>query len=114
MFFLDRAKADSLHYVWDTALVRELVARRKIADVADELNRAISERQRKEWAAGTPEQWANESHRVAAEKVYADVPADGPPPKLGREYAASGSAVVAEQLQRGGIRLAAVLNQVLK
>jgi hypothetical protein len=35
-------------------------------------------------AAGTPEQWANEAHGVAVEKVYAAVAEGGDPPRLGR------------------------------
>jgi len=50
---------------------------------------------------------------VAIEKVYAGVPEDGPPPKLERDYVGKKSSVVAEQLERAGIRLATVLNAAL-
>src|SRR5687768_11160714 len=68
VFFLDRRKADSLHYVWDTGLAREMIGKRPIAPVAQAMSRSISAKQRKEWAARTPEQWANEAHGVAVEK----------------------------------------------
>jgi hypothetical protein len=77
VFFLDDRKADSLHYVWDTALVRELVGRKKIADVADTLSKTITVKQRKEWAATAPEPWANEAHRVAVNWCYLGIAADG-------------------------------------
>src|SRR5688572_9087505 len=113
VFFLDRRKADSLHYVWDTALVREIIGRRAIAPAAEAMSKSISAKQRKEWATGTPEQWANESHRAAVEKVYAGVAADGDPPKLGREYVAKSPPVVTEQIKRASARLARALNECL-
>jgi hypothetical protein len=42
---------------------------------ASQLNVRISADQAKDWA--------NDSHALAAKVAYADVPADGPPPKLG-------------------------------
>jgi hypothetical protein len=42
--------------------------------------------------------------------VYADVPADGDPPKLGDDYVAKAQPVVDEQIQKAGVRLAATLN----
>lgn len=102
VFFLDRRRADSLHYVWDTALVREIIQRRPIAQVADAVSKTIAAKQRQEWAEGTPTAWANESHRLAVEKVYADVPADGPPLKLTRADVAKATPVVTQQVKRAG------------
>jgi hypothetical protein len=84
-----------------------------MAAYADALDKKITPKQRTEWAKGTPEQWANETHRVAVEKVYADVPEDGPPPKLGGDYVEKKVPVVADRLARGGTRLAMVLNVAL-
>ena len=81
--------------------------------VAQAVSRSITAKQRKEWAAGTPVAWANGSHRLAIEKVYAGVAADGPPPKLTKADVAKATPVVTAQIKRGGVRLAAVLNQVL-
>src|SRR5688572_5666857 len=114
VFFLDRRKADSLHYVWDTALVREMIGKRPIAPVAEALSKSINAKQRKEWAMRTSPAWADESHHVAVEKVYAAVAEGGDPPKLGREYVMKSTPVVAEQLKRAGVRLAEMLNQTLK
>ena len=111
VFFLDRKKADSLHYVWDTALVREMIGERPVAQAQ---SKAISAKQRTEGAAGAPEQWANVSHQVAVENVYATVPADGPPPKLTKADVAKATPVVTEQIERAGVRLAMVLNTALK
>ena len=42
--------------------------------------------------------------------AYADVPADGDPPKLGEDYIAKAQPVVDEQIQKAGVRLAAALD----
>ncbi len=107
-------EAQNLHKVWDTWLVREVVGRRKIAEVGDALAATIAPRNQKEWAKGTPESWANETHRVAVDVAYHDVPADGPPPALGKAYVERSRAAVVEQIERAGVRLAAVLNAALK
>ena len=59
-------------------------------------NRRSYPEQAAEWAKGTPEDWANESHDVAVDVVYKDVPADGAPPKIDRAYI-DRAAPVAEQ-----------------
>ena len=58
----------------------------RVADYADMLGGVITPSQKKAWAKGTPEAWANESHRAAVETAYRDVPADGPPPRLDKKY----------------------------
>ena len=58
--------------------------------------------------------WANEAHRVAVEKAYVTVAEGGDPPKLGRDYVTTSTPVVAEQIKRAGVRLAAILNQAFK
>lgn len=113
LFWLDRRKADNLHSVWDTGLVREFVGRRKIADAAYAIARTITAQQHREWERGAPEEWANESHAVAV-KIYEKVAEDGPPPKLGRDYVEANVPIVADRLKRGGVRLAMVLNAVVR
>jgi hypothetical protein len=51
-----------------------------------------------------------ESWRLARDVAYADVPADGDPPKLGAEYVARAQPVVDEQIEKAGVRLATALN----
>jgi S1/P1 Nuclease len=66
------------------------------------------------WAKGTPTDWANESHGVAVNSVYKDVAVDGPPPKLDQKYVDAAGPVIDQQLQRGGLRLATILNDLFK
>lgn len=113
VFFLERKKAVSLHRCWDSLILLQRKQRTRVADYADALNAKIGDDQAKAWARGTAVDWANESQRVAVERVYADVPADGPPPKLTREYIDKSCLVLDEQLQKAGVRLAMVLNRCL-
>jgi hypothetical protein len=113
VFFLDRQKAVSLHSVWDTWLLRSYIGNRRIAEYADKLDAQIKSDNAKAWHEGTLEKWANESHAVARDTVYADVSADGPPPKLDQKYVDDARPVVEQQLQRGGVRLAGVPNRAL-
>jgi len=114
VFFLDKPRATNLHSVWDTAILLNHKGTVRDAAYSDKLNAAITPEQATEWAKGTPTDWANESHDVAVKSVYADVPADGPPPKLAQKYVDAAGTVIDQQLQRGGVRLAAILNDVLK
>lgn len=114
VFFLDRPRATNLHSVWDTAILLTRKGTTRNAAYADTLNARIKPEQAAEWEKGTPADWANESHKVAVEIVYRDIPADGPPPKLDKPYVDAGGLVIEQQLQRGGVRLAMILNNVFK
>jgi hypothetical protein len=85
VFYPGRREAVSLHFVWNTLIVRDVVGKRKIADVASSLEKLhfINE---KEWPKGTPEEWANEAHRVAINWCYLGIDAEGPPPQLTQTY----------------------------
>jgi hypothetical protein len=62
---------------------------------------------------GTPADWANESFALAARAIYAPLPASGritlPP-----DYALRESGVARQQLTRAGLRLAMMLNRILR
>ena len=113
VFFRERQKAVSLHLCWDSLILLHRKQRTRVANYADGLNGKISGDQATAWAKGAAVDWANESQRVAVERVYAGVPADGPPPKLTNEYIEKSGSVVDEQLQKAGVRLATILNRSL-
>jgi hypothetical protein len=96
--------------VWDTLILPTSKGRQSVAEYATALNARITRKQAKAWASGAPVQWANESQRLSREVVYASVPADGDPPKLGPDYVAKAQPVVNEQIQKAGVRLAMTLN----
>jgi hypothetical protein len=78
------------------------------------LNAGITRAQAGEWAKGTPVDWANESHDVAVKSVYAGVPEGGAPPKLDQKYVDAAGPVINLQLERAGVRLAMILNDVFR
>ena len=111
MFFLERQKAVNLHTCWDTLVLLDHKGKTRILDDAEALEAKITPAQAEQWSKGTPEDWANESHRLAIDVVYKDVPADGDPPKLDQAYIDRAAPVIDEQLQRAGVRLAMILNR---
>ena len=114
VFFLDRQRAVNLHSVWDSTILLHRKGTIRNLDYSDKLNKAITPVQEQEWAKGTTTDWANESRAIAAKVVYANIPADGPPPKLDEKYVDAAGVAIDQQLQRGGIRLAKILNDVFR
>lgn len=112
VFLLDqKGKAGNLHSVWDSGILRTMIEKRPIAEYADSLDRKITPKQIGAWQAGNPIAWANESHDLAVKYVYAGVAADGPPVRLDETYVARARPVIEQQLERGGIRLAMILDR---
>jgi hypothetical protein len=102
VFYPPRREAVSLHFVWDSLIVRDLVGKQKIAIAAKELAKKISRTELKHWEQyRTPEQWANESHLQAAGWAYLSIDEKGPPPKLGQTYMLKATSVVTAQIQKG-------------
>ena len=103
VFYPGRGKAVSLHFAWDTLVLRDMIGRRRIADVAAALAKTITAQHRKQWGQGLPVAWANEAYRVAVEKAYAGVPV-GEVPKLQGPYLDAARAAAADQVKRAGVR----------
>jgi hypothetical protein len=99
----------NLHSVWDTGIIRRERDIRSITvdDLCRELNAEIRPEQIRLWIQGTPVDWTNESHRVAIEFAY-----PGWSPEPDELYFRKSIGAVRVQLQKGGIRLAHVLNRV--
>ena len=103
-------RRSNLHREWDTVFVAGLG--RSPAQVAAALVQRITPAERRRWRRGLPADWALETHAVAVQVAYGDLPR---PDARGRErldarYAAAASAAVRVQLERAGVRLAAMLN----
>ena len=133
--FFHISSKENLHHVWDSNVLEKglnLPTKtngpgeiEEIRSAAAKLNDAIAPEQAKAWApAGLVQNdeaivvtWANESHKLAHDVAYADLPV--PPSKaeretLGADYEAAAWPVVKGQLERGGVRLAELLNEALK
>ena len=102
----------TLHKYWDTELVRKLGPNAQ--DVAAELIGRISEQDRQAWVKGSPADWATQSFGVASGLAYGKLPkAKQGVYLLSADYEAKAVDAVVVQLEKGGTRLAEVLNKAL-
>ncbi len=100
----------NLHHAWDSDLITstglaEAEYRAHIEGYVD----GLTTEQVSQIQAGTPTDWVLESHALAVDDSY-KVPTGG---DLCGIYADTNLSVIDEQLARGGLRLAAVLNGIL-
>ncbi len=99
----------TLHEYWDTTLVEQIPGSWR--DVAARLGARIGDEERA--MAGTqldPLVWARETHQLATEIAY-DLPEDG---VVTNAYGDARRRVVEDQLTRAGVRLGALINQLLE
>jgi hypothetical protein len=111
------AERTNLHAVWDGGLVAITMTRAgwDWQRYADELERGITNEKLTRWGRGSVYDWIEESRLLAAGDGY--LHADGITPirkgdTLGEEYYARNRDVVELRLQMGGVRLAAVLEEI--
>jgi len=106
-------KKSNMHKVWDTDLIQRRLRDTKggWATMSADLRQAITDDQRKTWAAGTnPVDWANESFAITVQ-LYAKAPGnDG----VNDDYYKQWSPTLNARLQAAGVRLGALLNDTLK
>lgn len=100
-------KKTNLHSVWDTYLVdfQEF----SFSEYASEIDR-VGKAQAKALQAGSLEDWFYESHAAAAD-IYDSTPNES---KLSYPYNFKYKALLDQQLLKGGLRLAALLNQAFQ
>lgn len=104
----------NLHSVWDTAIVSGLGD--DPATVSRELDAQITPREADAWSGGGPVAWANESFAIAKKDIYGPLRGIGGEAntiQLPDDYVLRERPVVAEQLEKAGVRLAMVLNHSL-
>jgi hypothetical protein len=99
----------NLHALWDTGLFRTLPGEDELLAT---LEQAITPDLAAAWGSGTVEQWAGESFTLAQSTAYGLLPtaANGETVYLGSWYSLMAQPVVEEQLEKAGVRLAAILN----
>ncbi|MCC9135152.1 S1/P1 nuclease [Pontibacter silvestris] len=103
MWFNERS---NLHRVWDEQLIEH--QQLSYTEYADALNHvAIS--QNKAWQKQPVSQWLFESYQIS-EKLYNEIDESGE--KLSYRYNFDHLETLNEQLQKGGVRLAGVLNEI--
>jgi hypothetical protein len=108
-FFKEKS---NLHEVWDTLLLRRDGATgNRVKSYADKLFERIQPRVASAWnVAGDPTAWVNETRLLLDSHVYGLLPSDQ---RLTDGYVRACIPVVQTQLQKAGVRLAALLNEVL-
>jgi hypothetical protein len=106
-------RKSNMHKVWDTDLIQRRLRDTKggWATMSADLRQAITDDQRKAWAASTnPVDWANESFAITLQ-LYAKAPGnDG----VNDDYYKQWNATLNARLQAAGVRLGAMLNDTLK
>jgi S1/P1 Nuclease len=104
-------RSTNLHVVWDTGILAN-------AGIGDErayalsLAHSITSAEAEKWRSGTPADWADDSYGVASNLIYGVWPHS--PGVLPASYEQKAIYVVQVQLEKGGVRLAAVLNDALR
>jgi hypothetical protein len=101
-------KGINLHSVWDSLIIEE--AALEDAEFAEALEEGLTTQSIQTRQSGTIIQWALEAHKAARNHAYR-IPRNK---RLGQAYYDRTFAVVDEQLLRGGLRLAKILNDTLQ
>jgi hypothetical protein len=101
---------DDLHAVWDSYILRDQAGRWQA--FARELHGDIEPIDRTLWADLDPLVWANESYRIVEDYVYEDLAGEDRT-QLGDGYDVRNRRTAVLQLKKAGVRLAALLSEVL-
>lgn len=96
----------NLHAVWDVYILEK--GRVTWPDSALALNHEITDAQAAEWARSNVLDWTNESFHASEDMVYR-LPADR---RIDQDYYLSGLAYSRTAMEKAGVRLAMILNQI--
>jgi len=99
----------NLHALWDSGLLRNMEGEDRLLAA---LGKAITAEEAAAWSGGTVEQWVDESFHAAQATVYGLLPAapKGQTVAVGEWYQQMAEPVLEQQLEKAGVRLAAILN----
>ena len=100
----------NLHSLWDSGLISRLGTEDSLFAA---LNKDLTPKKTKSFAKGDVRKWADQSHRTGQVIVYGRLPKENEI-RLSESYEQSADPVVKEQLERGGARLAKILNTAFK
>jgi len=106
-------RTTSLHGFWDTGVLSTLGD--DPGAIAKTLEADITPDEAKAWSAGPPEAWAEESYQAAKASAYtinspSGCASDVAPIPLSAAYQTQALQVAKQQIEKAGVRLAAVLN----
>jgi len=100
----------NLHSVWDSGLLGRMPPE---DELFAQLSKHLTEGRARKWGKGGPRDWAEEIHKTAVKVIYGKLPKTVPV-TITADYEKIADAVVKQQLERAGARLAATLNAALK
>ena len=103
VFWFD--KETNLHSLWDSQLIN--FENYSFSEYATILN-VVTDRDKEELQNGTLEDWLYDSHTIA-NRIYDITPQDS---KLAYDYNYKTKSIVENQLRKGGLRLAKILNDL--
>jgi hypothetical protein len=98
----------NLHSLWDSRLIEAFGKSEQ--ELVTELEREARTRDIASITSGTIIDWTLESHNVSRDYIYAELPAWH---FITQRYVDNAETIVREQLLRGGVRLASLLEQAL-
>jgi len=103
----------NLHSVWDSGLLGRMG---KEDELFAQFSRDLTDKRAKKWGKGTVEEWAEQSHKAAQKVVYGKLPKApaGGEIKVDAAYERLADAVIKDQIEKAGARLAALLNATLR
>jgi S1/P1 Nuclease len=101
----------TLHHVWDHEMFYGMTG--NLTQNAERLSSGITPALQRQWASGTFEDWVNETHKVARDLVYGQLP-KGSRIVISPRYEAETRNALDLQLQRAGVRMATVLTAALR
>ena len=108
----------NLHKVWDGHILQAERGELTNDDFAKRLVEEIKNEEREKWCKGEVVDWVWESHAIVVERVYKfsdgkDLPQRSDPAVelTAENYVKGNQPIVREQLKKGGVRLAKVLNE---
>ena len=120
-------RSGNLHSLWDSSLLQVMGTEEAVLPAM----MREAERHRKSWAKGTVRDWAEEAHKAAQKMVYGKLPKGtwslqtsipvaanalppAPPIAITAAYEHKADLLIAEQIERAGVRLASLLNSTLQ
>ena len=106
---------ETSHKWWDDDVV-DAIGGQDPARLGPVLAKQVTKAELTGWSRGTAWDWAAQSYQVAKAEVYAYSSSPHcklPDDTLSTEYVTTAKGIAAKQLERAGVRLAAVLNATL-
>ena len=103
-----------LHALWDHLIEVKTVEDSR--ELATELEKEITAQNEQDWAKGQPKDWAWESFTISHDSIYSELDPGATDPKgiqlPSDYYTGKMRAIVDQQLEKAGVRLAHVLNAI--